>query len=384
MLNYIKGGPGGPGVQLVLNAGPALSEVLGSRHNIVGFDTRGVGESGPSIDCWPQHPEARAQFEKLFYPEVAFASSTSLSTQYYAAEIFGNACTSSVGGLNGAASFLSTPAVAHDLLKYIEAEQVLARKPVEEVKISHFAVSYGTVLGATFALLYPDRVGRMVLDGVVDASDYYGLHWKSNLYDTDKVLRSFCEYCYLGGPSNCSFWGASVKNVTNRLHHLVTRGKTHHIPIPTSPYYGIPLMATYSDLKVYILSAMYSPLSQFPELADVLSGLERGNMSAYVSAVTDGHIPANPCNDGSGRNGTTDDNTLIKWVDGYAGHRFEDLSQYRHYVDDLTTQSSFFGEVWPNNAANIMCRSFNSTPPQSGRLPGMRRDKELKFGIILK
>lgn len=301
------------------------------------------------------------------------ASSTSLSTQYYAAEIFGNTCTSSVGGPNGTASFLSTPAVAHDLLTYIEAEQVLARKPVEEAKLSYFAVSYGTVIGATFASLYPDRVGKMVLDGVVDASDYYGLQWRSNLFDTDKALHSFCEYCFQAGPSNCSFWGPSVKNVTSRLHHLVTRLRTHPIPIPTSQYCRIPLMATYSDLKEYILSAMYSPLSQFRELADVLSGLERGKTSAYVSAVTDGHIPADPCNDESGRSGTTDVNTLIKCVDGYEGHRFEDLSQYRHYVDDLTAQSHFFGEVWPNNAGNVMCRSFNSTPPQSGRLPGMCR-----------
>lgn len=358
-------------MELVLTAGSTLSEVLGSRHNIVGFDPRGVGESGPVIDCWPHHPEERAQFEKLFYPDVSFASSTSLSTQYYAAEIFGNACTSGVGGPNGSASFLSTPAVAHDLFTYIKAEQVLAQKPVEEAKISYFAVSYGTVLGATFASLYPDHVGKMVLDGVVDASDYYNLDWSSNLYDTSKSLDSFFEYCYQGGTSNCSFWGPSAKNISSRLDLLLTRLKNHPIPIPTSQGCGIPLMATYSDLKEYILSAMYTPLSQFPELADVLSGLEQGNISAYVSAVTDGNLPANPCNDGSGKNGTIDVNTLIKCVDGYAGHQFEDLSQYRHYVDNMTTQSSFFGEVWPNNAGTVMCRSFNGPPPRSGRLPGM-------------
>ena len=87
-------------------------------------------------------------------------------------------------------------------------------------------------------------------------------------------------------------------------------------------------MAAYSDLKEYMLSALHFPWSQFPVLAKVLSGLGPGNTAAYVSAVTDGHIPANPCNDGSGRNGTTDVNTLIQCVDGYAGHRFEDLSQY--------------------------------------------------------
>lgn len=370
-LISILGGPGGSGVELVLTAGPTLSEVLGSQHNIIGFDPRGVGESGPDIDCWPHRPEERAQFEKLFYPDVSFASSTSLSTQYYAADIFGNACTSSVGGPNGSASVLSTPAVAHDMFTYIKAEQVLAQKSVEEAKISYFAVSYGTVLGATFASLYPDHVGKMVLDGVVDASDYYNLGWSSNLYDTSKALDSFCEYCYQGGPSNCSFWGPSAKNISSRLDLLLTGLKNHPIPIPTSQGCGIPLMATYSDLKEYILSAMYTPLSQFPELADILSGLEQGNISAYVTGVTAGNLPANPCSDGSGKNETIDVNTLIKCVDGYAGHRFEDLSQYRYYVDNLTAQSPFFGEVWPNNAGTIMCRSFNATPPKSGRLPGM-------------
>jgi len=31
----------------------------------------------------------------------------------------------------------------------------------------------GLYLGATFASMYPNRVGRLVLDGVVDAEDYY-------------------------------------------------------------------------------------------------------------------------------------------------------------------------------------------------------------------
>jgi pimeloyl-ACP methyl ester carboxylesterase len=43
-----------------------------------------------------------------------------------------------------------------------------ARKP----GLQYLAVSYGTVLGNTFASMFPGRVERMVLDGVADADDF--------------------------------------------------------------------------------------------------------------------------------------------------------------------------------------------------------------------
>ena len=44
------------------------------------------------------------------------------------------------------------------------------RAALGESAMAYFGASYGTKLGATYADLFPDRVGRLVLDGAVDVS----------------------------------------------------------------------------------------------------------------------------------------------------------------------------------------------------------------------
>ncbi|KAL2851134.1 TAP-like protein-domain-containing protein [Aspergillus pseudoustus] len=363
------GGPGGSGVEAVLSEGAGLSEVVEGQHNIVGFDPRGVGRSGPVVDCWPDYPQGRAQFENLYYPEISNASSTSTATQFSAAEIFGKACTPIVGGSNGTAAFVSTPAVARDMLSYVKAEQKVTGQ--NDTKLWYYGVSYGTVLGATFAHLFPDNVGKMVLDGVVDAEDYYNLGWKSNLYDADKALEIFIQSCFEAGERKCSFWGPSVQNISARLDSLLSGLKYSPIPIAPSGSCPLPMLATYSDLKQLILQAMYSPLAGFSNLATILAGLEQGDTTAYAAAVVGGTIPASPCNYNIGGNTSTKDiGTLIKCVDGPSGFKFSSLGEFEEYVDLLSEQSEFFGDVWPNNANGVACRSFDVSLPESGRLQG--------------
>ncbi|CRG88472.1 Putative hydrolase Mb2248c [Talaromyces islandicus] len=363
------GGPGGINTDFVVENAEVVSEMMGSQHNIVGLDPRGVGYSGPTVDCWPGHAERRAQFEKLYYPYISNSSSTALDYQFYTAAIFGKACTLTVGGSDGNASFMSTPAVARDLLSYITAEQIAARRPEEDAKLSYCGMSYGTVLATTFASMFPNNVGRIIADGVLDAADYYDLGWKKNLQESDKALNKFHQYCYQAGPRNCSFWGPSIDNISDRFQTVFEKLKYSPMPIPASELCHIPFLATYSDLKQYTLQAMYDSLANFPALADVLSGLEAGNTTNYMQAVTSGTIPANPCNDGSSGS-TVDANTLIKCVDGYGGHKFENVGEYRAFVETLTRESTFFGEVWPNNANTVACRAFTVEVPERGKLHG--------------
>ena len=65
--------------------------------------------------------------------------------------------------------------------------------------LQYWGFSYGSVLGATLATMYPDRVHRAVLDGVADSHDYMAGGWSTNLRDTDMTLVKLADYCWQGG-----------------------------------------------------------------------------------------------------------------------------------------------------------------------------------------
>lgn len=44
--------------------------------------------------------------------------------------------------------------------------------------------------------MFPDRVGRVVLDGVVDADQYVAPVWMDSIRDTDTIFNAFPRYCH--------------------------------------------------------------------------------------------------------------------------------------------------------------------------------------------
>ncbi|KAH9915959.1 alpha/beta-hydrolase [Epithele typhae] len=74
--------------------------------------------------------------------------------------------------------------------------------------INFVAVSYGTLVAMWLANMFPERVGRFVLDGVLDpvflATQSLSLHWSHQLVDVDSAYTAFLAGCALAGPAACS------------------------------------------------------------------------------------------------------------------------------------------------------------------------------------
>ena len=145
------GGPGGSGVEYAQNATSVFGEPLLDHFDIVGFDPRGVGESTP-IDCVGDE-----ELDQFIAADPDPDTSAEADTALRLLRDFTAGCEESSGAL---LAHVSTPEAARDV-------DVL-RALIGDEKINYYGASYGTFLGATYAELFPDRVGRMVLDGAID------------------------------------------------------------------------------------------------------------------------------------------------------------------------------------------------------------------------
>jgi pimeloyl-ACP methyl ester carboxylesterase len=183
------GGPGGSGVGFVRDSlNYAVDKKLQEHYDIVGFDPRGVGSS-TAVKCY----DATRMDDYLFgiTPGVR-GSDPWIQASTAQASGFANACKQNTGRLLGQ---VGTTSAARDL-------DVL-RAVLGDAKLNYLGYSYGTLLGATYAGLYPKNVGRMVLDGALDpASTSFdvnlgqskGFEQELSSYLTDCLTRSGCPF----------------------------------------------------------------------------------------------------------------------------------------------------------------------------------------------
>ncbi|KAF8457778.1 TAP-like protein-domain-containing protein, partial [Terfezia claveryi] len=292
------GGPGGSGVGFSLQVGPSIQKIVGEKYSIIGFDPRGVNNSIPQISCFANPVERKVWHAKgggrVLNSSGASgreSQSVELGEFYARATILAGLCNEENGQ---SVEYLGTPSTARDMriITAAEWEGKVDNKGNPRTKgLQYWGFSYGSILGITFAAMFPDDVERIVVDGVMGTPDYYATEWSTNLYDTDTVMDSFYEYCSLAGPLRCLFHtGKTPQDVRTRLERLLDSVKRDPVPAVLRNKNGAitegnglqPDLITYSDLKNIIFISLYQPLTRFPILARLLAAVEAREPTALA------------------------------------------------------------------------------------------------------
>lgn len=322
-----------------------LRQAFGSQYNLVSFDPRGVNNSGLACDCFEGDTAARADFNNKFYGLVSDASKDARSIEFDAAGTYAKACSSALAK-DTKAKYISTPAVAQDLLAYAKAESKAIGEPEEEAKLWFYAMSYGTVIGTTFASMFPDHVGRLVMDGVFDDEDYYNGKWVSHGYDSDMALVSFSRFCHDAGPEKCAFWSSTPEKIMDRLDSLVDGLREN----PSKS-------KTYSALVQTLMMSVYAPLMMFPPLAMSLASLEKGNESSIATS-------------GSFLTLGSDSQMLIPCTDSHGLARLDTLEDFDEYASLLIDQSKYVGPAMVQLNPRLLCSKIKLDLPTGSSLHG--------------
>jgi pimeloyl-ACP methyl ester carboxylesterase len=233
-LFYEPGGPGVPGTEFL----PALAydgfpAAVQARFDIVSWDPRGVGAS-TAVQCFAD----QAAEDRFFagsptrnvdgFP-VGPAQMTTWIDHY---RRFGERCRRRNGAL---LTHVSTADTVRDL--------DLMRRRAGERKMNFLGTSYGTIVGAVYANMFPGRVRAMALDGVVNPSAWShpqlprnggrflpgGLRFKSDV-ETAKTLDAFLELCGSTDTTHCAFSAGSPEATRQKFTELLAR-----LPVELTP-----------------------------------------------------------------------------------------------------------------------------------------------------
>jgi pimeloyl-ACP methyl ester carboxylesterase len=215
-LFFNPGGPGGSGINLLLEAGQMLfTEKIRKNYDIVGFDPRGIDRS-QELTCFYNSDEVDKYFSEPDLPVTPDQVNRREELDWYLSDF----CGSRAGEM---INHMSTADVARDL--------DLLRQAVGDEKLYFVGYSYGSYLGVTYANLFPDNVGRMILDGVIDPVAWStGRNWASYFFPVTTRIRSaegasdtlneFFRLCDEAGIEVCPLAGDAESRYASVLQSL--------------------------------------------------------------------------------------------------------------------------------------------------------------------
>ena len=248
------GGPGASGFDYAYQAEYIVSPQVLALYDIVGFDPRGVGRSAP-IRCLTDE-EMDANYASDAKPDNAQEFDTLIKeAQDYVAK-----CEKNTKNLTS----FSTENAARDM--------DVIRAVLGDKKLNYLGKSYGTYLGTIYAQLFPDKVGRIVLDGAIDPDATPLQQSITQAVGFDNALDAFIKDCLQ--LDTCPLPKDATKQYFTDLFESVAKK-----PLTTSA----KRVATESLVVLGTASALYDNESGWPMLRVALKQAQNGRGFMFLS-----------------------------------------------------------------------------------------------------
>ncbi|KAG9122928.1 hypothetical protein FRC07_000493 [Ceratobasidium sp. 392] len=270
-------GPGGPGQSgvdtLILDYDNAntIMNAVGGRYDLVSWDPRGsdyhkedrtVTETSPRADCFNDATEeydfwhdtvprwgleARGEFKRR-KDIIAFHRQVGPVDRLL--KTLGEKCNKKS---DNKLKFMGTTATVRDL---VALHDYLVG---EDKDINFWGFSYGTAIGIYLVNMFNNRVGRVVLDGVVDPVYYANKPphktWFIDAESSEATLSGFLSECAKAGPDKCAFAsaGSTAKSLRKKIINLVVRAYDYRAKKGKGTYFGS------SHIRDALFKGMYTP-----------------------------------------------------------------------------------------------------------------------------
>ncbi|KAG8807196.1 hypothetical protein FRC19_006808, partial [Serendipita sp. 401] len=214
---YNPGGPGLPGTTFIQSTGSELQEQIGADWDVISWDPRGVGESGPAITMFDtdagylnfwnqlQGPGSYSTHGNLTVSSDADFFKSQASKFDNMTITFNNLTMQQNGD---SLKYVGTCAVVRDLVFLVDSIYG------EGSDVNFWGISYGSAVGLYLTQMFPDRVGKVILDGVYDGEKHATvapMKWLDQDYKSiETALTKWTEACATGS-SICKFASAGNK-----------------------------------------------------------------------------------------------------------------------------------------------------------------------------
>jgi pimeloyl-ACP methyl ester carboxylesterase len=231
---FFNGGGPEPQVSSFPAAYQAFPAAWQERYNVITFDQRGMGYS-TQVRCYPS--EAARQKAMGYVPD-GFPVNQAQEADYQRAYATLDARCARDGG----------PLLYHDSTADIARDMNLLREAVGAPVLNYYGASYGTLLGAIYANLFPAATGRMILDGNINPVPWSTAGQAPSFsrigagQATQTVMTAFLGLCGKSSTTACAFSAGTPAATTAKWNTLLRLARKHPVSLGPQDTY------TYADV----------------------------------------------------------------------------------------------------------------------------------------